>query len=89
MSKRYAGNRTSRRDFLKKAAVSTAAVTVTAGLAKKVVGVATEVDAKRAYREDILAGDRAWRDREYVVMTDTEKRELVRTFIDNYRYETL
>lgn len=78
-----------RRDFLKKAAIGSLAFATTAGVAKKVVSVATETDVKKAYLNDILPGDSVLKNREYVVMTDAEKKQMVKMFTENHKKQSL
>ena len=72
----------SRRGFLKKALVSTVAVTATATLAKKASDLIAEPDYEKAVAHEILAGDRALRAREYVLMTDKEKKEYLDALLE-------
>jgi len=73
----------SRRSFLKKALVSTVAVTATASLAKKASDLLVEPDHEKAAANEILAGDRTLRAREYVVMSNMEKREYLAALLEN------
>jgi len=73
-----------RRSFLKKAALGSLAVTASAGLAEKIVSTAAKVDAKKAYLNDVVPGDKVWQSREYVTMTSDEKNRLVQMFVENY-----
>jgi len=76
--------RTSRRDFFRKAAVGAVAVTGTAELAKVTASSLADEDARTLYEKDIAAGDRVLVEREYVLMSDQEKDEMVQGFVDNY-----
>jgi len=76
--------RTSRRDFFRKAAVGAVAVTGTAELAKVTASSLADEDARTLYEKDIAAGDRVLVEREYVLMSDREKDEMVQGFVDNY-----
>lgn len=81
---RMAKSRSSRRGFLKKAIVSTVAVTATAAAAKKAGDVLLKEDAQQAYLNDVLPGDKVLAGRRYVEMSSDEKRTLVARFIRNY-----
>ena len=76
---------TSRRDFFRKAAVGAVAVTGTAELAKVTASSLTDDNAQTLYAQDIAVGDRVLADREYVVMSDQEKEDMIQGFVDNYR----
>lgn len=73
-----------RRGFFKKAAVGVVTVTGTAGLAKGVVDSFPQPGMKRRYQEDGRAGEQELMKREYVLMSDQEKAEMMQTFVDNY-----
>ena len=45
--------------------------------------------AQQLYGKDILAGDRVLKDREYVVMSDQEKEEMVQGFVDSGSLTTI
>jgi hypothetical protein len=77
----------SRRNFLKKAAIGSVAVAATAGIAKKVVDVAVEKGRKGSDAQYLSHGDRTFQGREYVEMSEAEKDQQVRMFVDNYKYE--
>jgi len=76
--------RSSRRDFFRKAAVGAVAVTGTAELAKVTASSLADDNAQTLYEKDIVAGDRVLAEREYVVMSDQEKDEMLQGFVDNY-----
>ena len=76
--------RASRRGFFRKAALGAASVSGAAGLAKVVVDSVPHPDQKELYTKDAHAGEQELAEREYVVMSDQEKREMVQTFVDNY-----
>ena len=76
---------TSRRNFFRKAAVGAVAVTGTAELAKVTASSLANDDAQALYEKDIATGNRVLAEREYVVMSDQEKEEMVQGFVDNYR----
>ena len=76
--------RASRRGFFRKAALGAASVSGAAGLAKVVVDSVPHPDQKELYTKDAHAGEQELAQREYVQMSDQEKREMVQTFIDNY-----
>ena len=74
-----------RRKFLKKATIGGLAVASTAGIAKKVADVTSKVDVKKAYLNDVLPGDKVWKKRKYVTMTEAEKNQMVQMFTENYK----
>lgn len=74
-----------RRGFFTKAAVGAVSLSGTAGLAKVVVDSAPEPDLGSLYRKDHLAGEQELAEREYVLMSPSEKEDMVQQFIDNYR----
>ena len=74
----------SRRSFFAKAAVGTVAVSGTVGLAKAVVDSVSEPDVSEQYRRDALAGEQDLSRREYVLMSDAEKRDMVQQFVSDY-----
>ena len=76
--------RASRRGFFRKAAIGAASVSGAAGLAKVVVDSVPHPDQKELYAKDAHAGEQELAEREYVVMSDQEKSEMVQTFVDNY-----
>jgi len=73
-----------RRGFFKNAAVGAVSITGTAGLAKVVVDSVPQPDMQDEYIRDSLAGEQELGDREYVLMSDQEKSEMVQSFIDHY-----
>jgi hypothetical protein len=75
----------SRRDFFKKTAVGTVALTGTAELARVTASSIPDDTAQQLYGKDILAGARVLKEREYVVMSDQEKEEMIQGFVDDYR----
>ncbi|MFQ5328757.1 MAG: twin-arginine translocation signal domain-containing protein [Thermodesulfobacteriota bacterium] len=75
----------SRRGFLKKALLSTVAVAGTATLAKKASNLIPKPDYKEAALRESMAGDKALRGREYVVMSSSEKRAYLDTLLENSR----
>ncbi len=77
--------RVSRRGFFRKAALGAASVSGAAGLAKVVVDSVPHPDQKQLYTKDAHAGEQELAEREYVLMSDREKREMVQTFVDNYQ----
>lgn len=82
-----AKKRSTRRSFIKNALVSAVAVTTTAGVAKKTASVITQKDHQQEYGKDEQAAESALTKREYVLMSDREKKDLVRMFENNYRYD--
>lgn len=77
--------RAARRGFFKKAAIGAVSIGGTAGLAKVVVDAIPRPDSRDLYAQDGLAGERELSQREYVLMSDEEKKDMVQTFIDYYR----
>ena len=77
--------RASRRGFFRKAALGAASVSGTAGLAKVVVDSVPHPEQKELYTKDAHAGEQELAEREYVLMSDREKREMVQSFVDNYQ----
>ncbi len=77
--------RTSRRSFIKKVFVSGAALTTTGMLAKKVSSLVPERSVQDRYLRDVLPGDRILMERRYVLMSEKEKKELIRFFVENYK----
>lgn len=75
---------TARRRFFKRVAVGAVSITTTAGLAKAVVDSVPQTDMQDHYVKDGLAGEDELMNREYVLMSDQEKADMVQTFIDNY-----
>jgi len=73
-----------RRVFFKRAAVGAVSITGTAGLSKVVVDSVPQPDLQERYRKDGLAGEQELMQREYVLMSDQEKADMVQTFVDNY-----
>ena len=75
----------SRRGFIKKALISAVAVAATAKLAEKTASMIAEPDHQKEYLGDVLPGDRVMAEREYVLMSDSEKKQLVGSFEKDYR----
>ncbi len=73
-----------RRGFFKKAALGAVSLAGTAGLAKVVVDSAPEPDLQALYDKDRLAGEQELAGRDYVLMSDKEKEDMVQTFVDSY-----
>lgn len=73
-----------RRSFFKRAAIGAVSVTGTAGLAKVVVDSVPQPDLQEVYKKEGLAGEQKLLQREYVLMSDQEKTDMVQTFVDNY-----
>jgi hypothetical protein len=80
-----AKNCTSRRQFVKKALVSSVALTSTGVLANKVASLVPDNSSQKAYLNDVLPGDRVMMNREYVMMTDEEKKKMIGMLIKNYK----
>lgn len=72
-----------RRGFFTKAALGAVSISGTAGLAKVVVESTPEPDLSDLYRRDHLAGEQELANREYVLMSASEKEDMVQQFIDN------
>jgi hypothetical protein len=79
---------TSRRHFLKNAALGGASLAVTGMAAKKVVDIVSESTVKKGDKPYLTHGDRVLMEREYVEMTESEKAEQVKMFVNNYKYES-
>lgn len=75
----------SRRGFIKHAAIGGIALVYTAGAGKFVASILPDDTPQKAYLNDILPGDRVMMEREYVLMTDREKEELMQMFIENHK----
>ena len=73
-----------RRGFFKKAALGAVSLSGTAGLAKVVVDSADKPDLQALYNKDRQAGEQELTEREYVLMSDKEKDDMVQTFVDSY-----
>ncbi len=79
------GGCASRRSFFKRAAVGAASVAGAGGIAKKLVDTSIQPsDLKKFYRQDALTGGPELLEREYVLMSDQEKAEMVQTLIGDY-----
>lgn len=74
-----------RRGFFKKAALGAVSLSGTAGLAKVVVDSTPEPDLQALYEKDRLAGEQELAGREYVLMSEKEKEDMVQTFVDSYQ----
>jgi len=72
----------SRRGFIRGAIISAVAVTATAKLAKKTVSLLPEADYQKAYLGDIEAGDRALKKARITLMSESDKKELLRMFAE-------
>ena len=77
-----------RRGFFTKAAVGAVSISGTAGLAKVVVDSVPQPDQQGLYRKDHLAGEQELMHREYVLMSDHEKENMVKTLVDSYTDQT-
>lgn len=75
----------SRRKFLKSALLGAVAVTATAGLATTVARRIPVENNQKRYLNDVLPGDAILASREYVPMTDAEKKALVRDIHESYK----
>ncbi|MCU7814033.1 MAG: hypothetical protein KZQ89_03245 [Candidatus Thiodiazotropha sp. (ex Lucinoma kastoroae)] len=73
-----------RRGFFKRAAVGAVSITGTAGLAKVVVDSSLQPDLQDNYIKDHLSGEQELSEREYVLMSEQEKADMVQTFINSY-----
>ena len=76
--------RSSRRGFLKKAIVGAVTVSATAAVAKKTGDVLLKEAPQQAYMNDVLPGDKALSQMQYVEMTAGEKKSLVARLVKNY-----
>ncbi len=76
--------RTARRNFFKKTAIGAVSVTGTAGLVKVVVDSTPRPDFQDRYSRDAVTGEQELREREYVLMSDQEKADMVQGFVDDY-----
>jgi hypothetical protein len=76
--------RATRRGFFTKAAVGAVSITGTVGLAKVVVDSVPIPDLQVLYTKDGTAGEQELLQREYVLMSDQEKEDMVQVFVDNY-----
>lgn len=76
--------RAARRGFFKRAAVGAVSVTGTAGLAKVAVDSIPQPNMQDKYIQDSLAGEQELKAREYILMSDQEKSDMVQSFIDHY-----
>ena len=75
---------TARRGFFAKATVGAVAISGTAGLAKVVGDSVVRPDLQDLYKKDHFSGEQELSEREYVLMSDDEKKDMVRQFVDNY-----
>lgn len=82
-------DKTSRRRFLKSAAIGGAAVVATGGAAGKIASIAMDKSIRGNDKKYINVGDSVMSERQYVEMDTTEKVEQVRKFVDNYKYEAV
>ena len=73
-----------RRGFFAKAAVGAVSISGTAGLAKVVVDSMPEPDLSELYRKDLFAGDQELGEREYVLMSASEKEDMVQQLVESY-----
>ncbi len=84
-----ADKKASRRKFIKNAALGGVAVVATAGAAKKVASLAVDASMKGSDNGYLNHGDKAFAEREYVEMSNKEKADQVKMFVDNYKYEAV
>lgn len=75
----------SRRGFIKHTAVGGIAVAYTVGVGKFVASIVPDDASQKAYLKDVLPGDRVMMEREYVLMTEREKKQIVQMFIEDYK----
>ncbi len=73
-----------RRGFFAKAAVGAVSLSGTAGLAKVVVESVPERDLSDRYRKDHVAGEQELAEREYVLMSTSEKEDMLQQLVENY-----
>ncbi len=74
-----------RRTFLKGMLAGGVVLSTGGIIAGKLMSSGGAINPQKAYLRDILAGDRVLREREYVLMSDDEKRRLLAFFEANYR----
>lgn len=75
---------TARRGFFAKATVGAVALSGTAGLAKVVGDSVARPDLQDLYKKDHFTGEQELSEREYVLMSDDEKNDMVQQLVDNY-----
>lgn len=76
--------RAARRNFFTKATLGAASITGTAGLAKLAVDSIPQPGLQDLYTKDAHNGEQELLEREYVVMSEREKADMVQMFVDNY-----
>ena len=76
----------SRRGFLKNAALATTVVATSVGVTKTISTIIPKENFQNKYASDVRAGDKPLQEREYVVMSDKEKKDIVKQFEDSYKY---
>jgi len=72
-----------RRGFFKRAALGTASVGGTAGLAATVIDRMPKPDMKQQYLKDAHNGEKELMAREYVLMSEQEKKDMLKMMIDS------
>ena len=77
-----------RRDFLKNAGMLGVGFVATAALAKKVSSYVPDPAMQKRYLNDVTPGDKVLSGREYVEMTDGEKRGYVKDLVNSYKKQT-
>ncbi len=76
----------SRRGFIKNAALATTVVAASAGITTTISTIIPKENFQKNYADDVLAGDKALQEREYVVMSDKEKKDIVAKLEGSYKY---
>lgn len=81
----------SRRRFIKGAALAGVSITATGVVAKKAISLVPTAPAdaaQTAYLKDIMRGDRVLRGEKLHLMSEGDKKELVRFFEESYRRQS-
>jgi len=79
---------TARRSFFKKAVVGLGSVTATTGLSKVIVDSVAKTERQEHYAKTATAGEGELINREYVLMSDQEKEDMLQTFVENYKEQS-
>ncbi len=77
-----------RRSFFKRAAIGAVAITGTAGAAKAVIDSVPKSNLQERYTKDGLTGEEDLKSREYVLMSEQEKKEMLDSFIKGHSVRT-
>jgi len=81
-------NSGTRRVFFKKAVVGLGSVTATTGLSKVIVDSVAKTETQQHYAKTATAGEGELINREYILMSDQEKEEMLQTFVENYKEQS-